>query len=129
MSSSPTSTPEGPGSAAGAPNLPAGFTDTFTSRYVDTGAVRLHAVVQDQQRAPHRLTMPVLAIGGAASFGEHVGEALGVVADDVRSVVIPGTGHFVAEESPDEVLAALTPFLAPYRDSSTVGRPVAAAVR
>ena len=28
----------------GAPNLPAGFTDTFTSRYVDTGELRLHAV-------------------------------------------------------------------------------------
>ena len=42
MSSSSTS--EGPGSVSGAPNLPAGFTDTFTSRYVDTGEVRLHAV-------------------------------------------------------------------------------------
>ena len=27
--------PEGPGSVAGAPNLPKGFADTFTSRYVD----------------------------------------------------------------------------------------------
>ena len=42
MSSS--STPEGPGSVSGAPNLPAGFTGTFTSRYVDTGELRLHAV-------------------------------------------------------------------------------------
>ncbi len=47
MSSSSTRlpTPEGPGSVSGAPNLPAGFTDTFTSRYVDTGEVRLHAVI------------------------------------------------------------------------------------
>ena len=37
--------PEGPGSASGAPNLPEGFTDTFTSRYIDTGDVRLHAVI------------------------------------------------------------------------------------
>ena len=37
--------PEGPGSVSGAPDLPAGFTDTFTSRYVDTGDVRLHVVV------------------------------------------------------------------------------------
>ena len=36
--------PEGPGSVSGAPNLPAGFTDTFTGRYVDTGELRLHAV-------------------------------------------------------------------------------------
>src|SRR5215218_3815777 len=39
------STPEGPGSVSGAPGLPAGFTETFTSRYVDTGDVRLHAVI------------------------------------------------------------------------------------
>ena len=47
MSSSSTQipTPEGPGSVSGAPNLPARFTDTFTSRYIDTGEVRLHAVI------------------------------------------------------------------------------------
>jgi hypothetical protein len=46
MSSSPTGlpAPEGPGSVLGAPNLPVGFTDTFTSRYVDTGDLRQHAV-------------------------------------------------------------------------------------
>jgi len=38
-------TPTGPGSVSGAPHLPEGFTDTFTSRFVDTGEVRLHAVV------------------------------------------------------------------------------------
>ncbi len=40
-----TPTPEGPGSVSGAPDLPAGFTDTFTSRYVDAGELRMHAVV------------------------------------------------------------------------------------
>src|ERR1700722_5173034 len=38
------STPEGPGSVFGTPNLSDGFTGTFTSRYVDTGELRLHAV-------------------------------------------------------------------------------------
>jgi len=51
-------------------------------------------------------------IGGAASYGEDVGNAMKVVADDVQSVVILGTGHWVAEEAPDEMLAALTAFLA-----------------
>src|SRR5262252_1623560 len=37
--------PEGPGSVSGAPHLPEGFTSTFTSRYIDTGEVRLHAVI------------------------------------------------------------------------------------
>jgi pimeloyl-ACP methyl ester carboxylesterase len=65
-----------------------------------------------------RLTMPVLAIGGETGFGEHVGEAVRAVADDVQSVVIPGVAHFVAEEAPDEILAALTAFLAPYRNGA-----------
>jgi hypothetical protein len=43
-SSVPLSAPTGPLSVSGAPNLPARFTDTFASRYVDTGEVRLHAV-------------------------------------------------------------------------------------
>jgi pimeloyl-ACP methyl ester carboxylesterase len=42
MSSPPT--PEGPGSASGAPNLPDGFTGTFTNQYVDTGDLRQHVV-------------------------------------------------------------------------------------
>jgi pimeloyl-ACP methyl ester carboxylesterase len=62
-----------------------------------------------------RLTMPVLAIGGAKSFGSHVADAMKAVADDVQGVVIPDAGHFVAEEAPEEMLAALTPFLAPFR--------------
>jgi len=73
-------------------------------------------IAQDEQRKTTRLAMPVLAIGGEASFGENVGHAVQAVADDVQSVVIPDTGHFVAEEAPDELLAALTTFLAPYRD-------------
>jgi hypothetical protein len=39
-----SSTPEGPGSVSEAPNLPEGFAGTFTSRYVDTGDLRQHAV-------------------------------------------------------------------------------------
>jgi pimeloyl-ACP methyl ester carboxylesterase len=72
-------------------------------------------IAQDHQRKIRRLTMPVLAIGGEASFGDHVGSAVQAVADDVQSVVLPGVGHFVAEEAPQEMLAALKAFLAPYR--------------
>jgi pimeloyl-ACP methyl ester carboxylesterase len=44
-SSSGLRTPEGPGSVSGAPNLPEGFANTFTSRYVEAGDVCLHAVI------------------------------------------------------------------------------------
>jgi len=33
-------------------------------------------------------------------------------------VVLPGAGHWVAEQAPEELLAALTPFLAPYRETA-----------
>jgi len=43
MSTSSTrlDTPEGPGSVTGSPGLPDGFSDTFSSRYVDIGELRL----------------------------------------------------------------------------------------
>jgi len=78
-------------------------------------------VAQNQQRMNDRLTMPVLAIGGERSYGAHVAEAMKVVAKDVQGVVIPGAGHWVAEEAPDQLLAALIPFLTAARqDDSTV---------
>jgi pimeloyl-ACP methyl ester carboxylesterase len=75
-------------------------------------------LAQNEQRKTQPLTMPVLAIGGAASYGEEVGNAMKPAADDVQSVVIPDTGHWVAEQAPEELLAELTAFLAPYRDGS-----------
>jgi pimeloyl-ACP methyl ester carboxylesterase len=41
-----------------------------------------------------------------------------LVADDVQSVIVPGSGHWVAEEAPEQLLSAITGFLAPYRTSS-----------
>jgi hypothetical protein len=39
-----------------------------------------------------------------------------LAADDVQTLVIPGCGHWLAEQAPEEMLTALTTFLAPYRD-------------
>ena len=71
--------------------------------------------VQNEQRKTRRLTLPVLAIGGEESTGETVGNTMRLVADDVQSVVLPGAAHWVAEQAPEALLAALTEFLAPYR--------------
>jgi pimeloyl-ACP methyl ester carboxylesterase len=38
-----------------------------------------------------------------------------LVADDVQGVVLADAGHWVAEQAPEQLLAALTKFLAPYR--------------
>jgi len=75
-------------------------------------------MAQNEQRKTRRLTMPVLAIGGEKSAGAGVANTMKLAADDVQSAVIPGSGHWVAEEAPEELLAALTAFLAPYREAA-----------
>jgi pimeloyl-ACP methyl ester carboxylesterase len=73
-------------------------------------------IAQNQQRKERRLTLPVLAIGGAHSLGEQVADTMKLGADDVQALAVPGCAHWVPEEAPEEMLAALTAFLAPYRD-------------
>jgi pimeloyl-ACP methyl ester carboxylesterase len=76
-------------------------------------------LAQNDERTSRPLTMPVLAIGGTASYGDHVGGAMQSLADDVQTVVISGAGHWVAEEAPEAMLNALTGFLAPFREDAT----------
>ena len=64
------------------------------------------------------LSLPVLAIGGAKGIGEGTASTMKLVADDVQSMIVPGSGHWVAEEAPEQLLSAITGFLAPYRSSS-----------
>jgi pimeloyl-ACP methyl ester carboxylesterase len=75
-------------------------------------------MAQNEQRKNAPLTMPVLAVSGADSWGEAVGEAMKPLANHVQSAVIPGAGHWFAEQAPEETVAALTAFLAPYRDAA-----------
>jgi pimeloyl-ACP methyl ester carboxylesterase len=64
--------------------------------------------------AGRRVSAPLLAVwGGSALFG--VAPVLDVwrdYADDVRGEPIAESGHFLAEERPDELVALLRPFLA-----------------
>ena len=70
---------------------------------------------QNAQRRTRPLTIPVLGIGGANSWAERAGDGMKPAANDVQTVVIPAAGHWVAEQAPQQMLAALTAFLAPYR--------------
>jgi pimeloyl-ACP methyl ester carboxylesterase len=72
-------------------------------------------LAQNDERAKTPLAMPVLAIGGERSYGDHVEHAMHALAEDVQGVVIPGAGHWVAEEAPEQLLAALSAFLTPAR--------------
>jgi pimeloyl-ACP methyl ester carboxylesterase len=70
-------------------------------------------IAQNRQRTTRRLTLPVLAIGAAEGYGEVTADTMKLAADDVQSAIIPDSGHYCLEEAPDEVLKALTAFLAP----------------
>ena len=115
--------------SAGTKKLP----DHVVKHYVDTLAADPEALrgsfefyraiptsaAQNEERKSRRLPMPVLAIGGEESGGENAANAMKLVADDVQAVVLRGSGHWVAEQAPDQLLAALTEFLAPYRDEAS----------
>jgi pimeloyl-ACP methyl ester carboxylesterase len=76
------------------------------------------SAAQNEGRKDRRLTMPVLAMGGEESGGENAANAMKLVADDVQAVVLAGSGHWVAEQASEQVVEALTAFLAPYREAA-----------
>ncbi|MFE1835716.1 alpha/beta fold hydrolase [Streptomyces sviceus] len=57
------------------------------------------------------LTIPVLAIGGQYSTGTMPKETMSTLATDVTGLVLPGAGHFLPEEVPQELAKALLNFL------------------
>lgn len=76
-------------------------------------------LAQNEKRKTTPLSMPVLAIGGEQSYGAHVGEAMQALAANVQSAVIPGTGHWIAEDAPDAMLETLLAFLGPDGDTAS----------
>ena len=63
--------------------------------------------------AKGKLTIPVLAIGGSASYGAKLATEIGFAASNVKSAVIPNAGHWLMEEQPAATMAAIQAFLAP----------------
>ena len=113
--------------SAGTKKLPAYavqyYVDGLSSRKALHGSFQLYRALgatakQNVERKTRRLPMPVLAMGGAESGGSLAAVTLKPVADDVQTLVIPGTGHWLAEQAPKQMIAALTEFLAPYRDGT-----------
>jgi pimeloyl-ACP methyl ester carboxylesterase len=58
-----------------------------------------------------KLTLPVLAFGGEYSVGAGSAQSMSAVATDVKSVIVPGSGHWLPEENPTFVQQELTRFL------------------
>jgi pimeloyl-ACP methyl ester carboxylesterase len=74
-------------------------------------------IAQNEQRSRTRLTLPVLAVGGALYTGAAAAETMRLAADDVTEVVVDDCGHYVAEEQPARFTEILEEFLG--------GKPVA----
>lgn len=100
-----------------------GDLDRYASAFAGAGAMRAGFELyrafdrdgEDNRAAlaeTGKLTMPVLALGGASSFFLPIaGEMLREVASDVAVAEIPRCGHWIAEENPAALLAALSRFL------------------
>jgi pimeloyl-ACP methyl ester carboxylesterase len=58
-----------------------------------------------------KLSMPVLAIGGGASFGTTMAEVMRFAATNVEGAVIANSGHWLMEEQPEATVAAIVAFL------------------
>ena len=59
-----------------------------------------------------RLKMPVLAVGGAKSFGPMMATVMRAAADDVTEAQVPDSGHWIMEENPAATTKLVADFLA-----------------
>jgi len=64
----------------------------------------------NQSFGERKLAMPVLAIGCEFGYGEGAKATMAKVASDVRGVVLRDSGHYPAEEQPEQLAAALLDF-------------------
>lgn len=101
----------------GATAHPKVFDDTTVDEYLRTfsggtgvlGALGVYRAAFDSidQTAPlltNKVSVPVVAIGGAKGLGDKVGQAVARVAENVFPETIEDCGHFVPEERPDVVI-------------------------
>src|SRR5690242_241635 len=67
-----------------------------------------------------KLTMPVLAVGGEKSFGAVQAVIMRNVAVNVQEAVVPGSGHWLMEESPAYTVKLVRDFLDSPAPTSSV---------
>jgi pimeloyl-ACP methyl ester carboxylesterase len=82
---------------------------TFAGKEGVLGALGIYRAAftridQTEPLTTAKVTVPVVAIGGAKGLGDKVGETVRMVASDVTAETLPDSGHFVPEECPDEII-------------------------
>jgi pimeloyl-ACP methyl ester carboxylesterase len=81
--------------------------------------------IQNQNYSQTKLSMPVLALGAGyiPAFGGHSNPiaVLGMqqLAENVQGIIVPNSGHFIAEEQPQFVIDQLSNFFGRNTTSST----------
>ena len=92
----------------------------YASAYARPGGMRagfevFRAFAQDAKDfarfAQVRLTMPMLILSGEKAGGEFLIQQGRLVADNVEGVLVKGSGHWLIEEAPDQVIPKLLDFL------------------
>jgi pimeloyl-ACP methyl ester carboxylesterase len=91
----------------------------YAKSYARPGAMRagfevFRAFEQDaadfQKLAQTKLTMPMLVLTGEKASGEFLIDQARLVDDHVEGVVIKGSGHWLIDEAPDQVIPKLVAF-------------------
>ena len=85
----------------------AGF-NYYRQTFSDAGLKRM------RERLAHPLPMPVLTIGAAGGVGTGLEESLKSAASDLHGVVLPDCGHYLPDECPAEMTAAVRAFWTRY---------------
>lgn len=95
--------------------------DYYARLYARPGAMRsafaqfrsIPKDVEDNRKAVAgaKLGMPVLAVGGAKSFGANEAAVMRQAATNVTELVIPDAGHWLMEEAPAATVAAVQAFI------------------
>ncbi|MCT9126081.1 alpha/beta fold hydrolase [Cupriavidus gilardii] len=67
-------------------------------------------VVDNRNAGPLPADLPVLGMGGEKRWAERVGQRLAAVSANVKTVSVPGSGHFIAEEQPEYFIDAMFQF-------------------
>ncbi|MFI1415157.1 alpha/beta fold hydrolase [Streptomyces sp. NPDC020707] len=78
-------------------------------------------IAQNERRGRTRLTLPVLALGGALWSGASTAHTMRLAADDVTEVVLDDCGHYPAEEQPSRLVETLENFLTADRQQAHSG--------
>ena len=64
----------------------------------------------NRENARTKLPMPVLTVGGTASFGANLEGEIRPLATKMRAVMIENCGHYIAEEQPERLVEELLRF-------------------